>query len=200
MTIINTGTKNHLDQERAAAIARAKTVIATGDFIVLDFETTGFNGEPVQVAAIDQDGVVIESTLVKPMTWEIEKGASDVHGIDKHSVANAPTWTEVWTNGLWLHLDLQRVVAYNAAFERKILDIVTRQYELDPARIIWEDPMIEYARFNGAWNAYHKSFTWQKLGDACKTMKVKVDGDAHDALVDVRMTLELIKAMAKAKP
>ena len=191
------GTKGYFEDKKREAVEWAKTLL-TRPFVILDYETTGFDQEPVQVALIDHLGNTLVNTLVKPMTWEISPGAMKVHGITNVMVQKdgVPTFAHLWQKHLrdWLHQ--KTVVAYNAAFETQITDITVTTYNLTPADIHWECAMLAYAAYYGAWNDWHQSFTWQKLEPACKAMQVEVDGSAHDALTDVRMTLGLIQAMA----
>jgi len=168
-------------------------------FVIIDFETTGLKGEPVQIAIIDKLGHTLLSTLVCPTKFEFEQGAIDVHGITEEMVMNAPTFPEIYT-GLYDILHDVGVVAYNAKFDKTVLERTCKAYGLkmpvaDPEE--WYDPMLEYAAFKGNWNSYFKSYKWPKLTEAIKDFDLKLDGEAHDALVDVQITLGLIRGMAK---
>jgi len=61
------GTKGYFEDKKREPVEWAKTLL-TRPFVILDYETTGFDQEPVQVALIDHLGNTLINTLVNPMT------------------------------------------------------------------------------------------------------------------------------------
>jgi DNA polymerase III epsilon subunit-like protein len=189
------GTMDFFAWKKIVSEQWAKNMIEK-DWVVLDFETTGIGGEPVQIAVIDKTGKALLSTLVKPETHIIESKAKAIHKIGDEQIKDAPTFKDVYAQYKEA-IDGKIVVAYNAPFETTINAHTCDIYDLESPTITgWEDPMLVYAAYRGKWSAYHKSFSWQKLTVACEQMGISVDGPAHDALVDVEMTRQLIYAMA----
>jgi len=173
--------------------------LATQDFVIIDFETTGLEGEPMQVAVIDNQERTLISTLVKPLKFEIDPGAVAIHKITAEMVEDAPTFPEIYEQ-LRGALEGKVVVAYNAKFDKEVLARTCEAYGLEMPKSIpdtWADPMFIYAAYRGDWNDYFKSYKWPKLTDALKDFAIELDGEAHDALVDVRITYHLIHAIAK---
>jgi len=158
--------------------------------IILDTETTGLEGEIVEIAIIDMKGNGLYNRLVHPTT-PIEPGAMAVHGITDDDVADVPGWAEQWPTIQAILAGAKNLVIYNSNFD---LDMLRNSSE--NVGIVWdwssfpEDTkihcaMLEYARWYGHYSDYHKSFRWQKLPSA-----------GHRAMDDCLATLELLKEMA----
>lgn len=168
------------------------------DFVVLDTETTGFDGHPIEIAVIDSEGTVLFNERIKPPTGvTIHPKAQAVHGISADDLADAYTFDQVALQLKDL-LNGRHVVIYNAGFD---VPVIRRAYEAagmadDTPHMTAECAMEQYAVAHGAWNDHHGSYTWVKLTEAAAAMGVTVE-NAHNALGDALMTLGLLKAMAK---
>lgn len=175
--------------------AWAKKMLDEG-FLVLDYETTDINGEPVQIALIDSDDQTLINEIICP-SEQISPGAQRVHGISMADVKDKPRFQDLYPL-LRHHLESHTVIAYNAAFEKKITERTLDKYHLDNiSGINWQCAMLEYSKFNpGKMSRWGKKGGWWKLTEAVEQEKITVSGSAHDALIDVRMTLQLIEAMA----
>ena len=180
---------------RTDAVAWAQQLLDQ-NIVILDFETTGFkNSEIVQIGAINRDGDVLLETLVKP-TKRIPSAATNVHGITNDAVKDAPGFREVYVQ-LSSLLAGSPVVAYNVSFEKMIIGGECDRYKLPQIRPSqWECAMIAYAGYYGQRNPSKGGFKWQKLGNACAQQNIPVV-DAHTAVGDCIMTLELMKIMAR---
>lgn len=176
-----------------------KAMVRAGDFVVLDTETTGLhNGEICEISIIDADGNVLLDTFVKTKD-PIPGDATVIHHITDEMVKDCTTWINLQPKVRSI-LAGQNVVIYNATYDRKMMhqsdDCWGIPYVDYKAEATYWDAMEHYAEFYGAWNDWHKSFTWQRLSNAALQQGVEVK-DAHRALGDCLMTLGVIKAMAK---
>jgi DNA polymerase III subunit epsilon len=172
--------------ERAAAAEWAYRLLKRTDWCVMDTETTGLDrsAEIVQVAILAHDGTILMDTLVKP-TCLIPPGATAIHGITDAMVADAQGIQNLVPAIQGILAD-RLCVIYNASFDTRML----RQSCLIagcpvPIAKVYKCAMREYARWYGAWNDWHGSYTYQKL-----------PGGGHSALDDCQATLRIIKGMA----
>ena len=181
---------------RARALRWAYEVLQK-PLVVLDTETTGLGqrDQIVQVAVIDPTGEPLLLHLVRP-TVPIERDASRVHGITADMVRDAPAFPEVYAE-LTAVLKDRAIIAYNADFDRKMLNQTCAAYQLPrfPAAP-WHCAMLRFAEYHGQWNHARQSFAWQRLSAACARMGVATTG-AHSALGDAQMTLGLVKRLAE---
>jgi len=174
-----------------------KNMIQQGNYVVLDTETTGLErGEIVQIAVIDASGAVLLDTLVKPVN-PIPPDASRIHGLYAYHVADAPTWESISAQLVPL-LSGRDVVIYNAVYDRKMMHQSAEAAGLP--KVDWKTlatfwcAMEAFAETYGDWNEYRGNYRWQKLVTAARYYRLPVV-DAHSALGDCQMTLQVIKAM-----
>ncbi|MCA9911783.1 MAG: 3'-5' exonuclease [Anaerolineae bacterium] len=175
----------------------ARMLFAGNNFYIIDTETTGLGqrDEVVQIGVIDKNGEVVMDTLVKP-TQRVPMGAIDVHGISNEMLMDAPTFADVYTT-LSIKLAGAPLIAYNMDFDWRLLQQTVNLYKLPMLRTGSRHcAMKQYATFRGSWNAQRRSYKWHSLSSAATYEKIQVV-DAHSALGDVRMTLELLKCMAR---
>jgi len=167
-------------------------------FVILDTETTGIHAgaEICQIAVIDWQGKVLLDTLVKPYNG-IPDGATRIHGISEAMVVGAPTYPQLYPQ-LFEILVGKHVVVYNAKFDRGMLHKSAEAWDMPKTEwkeiSSWWCAMEEFAVKYGEWNDYHQSYKWQKLSTACSFYDIPVQ-NAHSALGDCLMTLEVIKRM-----
>jgi len=183
-----------LADHRARALRWAYDVLQE-PLAVLDTETTGLGqrDQIVQVAVIDQTGELL-LRLVKPAV-PISPDASRVHGITAETVRDAPAFPPVYAE-LTAVLKDRAIIAYNAGFDRRMLNQTCAAYQLArfPAAL-WHCAMLRFAEYHGQWNRARQSFAWQKLSAACALLGVAPAG-AHSALGDAQMTLRLVQRLA----
>lgn len=174
-----------------------REMIRRENFVVLDTETTGIRGEICQIAIINSSGDVLLDTLVKPSD-SIPSDATRIHGISNADVADAPTWADI-TDRVEELLTGQHVVVYNAKFDRGRMHQSAENAGLPKVDwktfSTWWCAMELFAEEYGDWNDYHGSYRWQKLSTAATHYGIPVV-DAHTALADCQMTLQVVKAMA----
>lgn len=171
-------------------------LIKSGDFLVLDTETTALDhtGEVCQIAIIDSAGKVLLDTLVKPMR-PIPASASRIHDIYDEDVKDAPGWIDIASQVKDI-LSNRNVIIYNADYDTRIIYQTAKaaktfypQHEIN-----WHCAMLAYAEFWGDWNDYHGNYRWQSLVAACSQQGIEVV-NAHNALADCQMTLALVRKM-----
>ena len=187
----------YVSDDRQEAIKWTRQVLESSETLILDTETTGLeiNDEVIQVGIIDLDGNVILNTLVRP-TVPVTSEARSVHGITDEVLANAPYFSDLYDTIAGLLVN-RRVLAYNADFDRRILEQTCAKYGLQAFEdTAWDCVMEHYAGFWGerSKNGRYKS---QSLSTACDQQGIDVHGH-HDAVKDCQLTLELIKTMAVA--
>lgn len=177
-------------------------VVAGGDYLILDTETTGldFDDEICQIAIIDSDGNILMNELVKPKK-RIPLKAIDIHGIDNEMVANAHTFDELRPRIIQTLIG-RDVIVYNASYDLQIIVQSSKVLNLpflDWKKIsVWWCAMQEFSCIYGDWSEYRQSYRWQKLSTACEYYSIPVS-NAHNALGDCLMTLEVVKKMCGVK-
>ena len=165
--------------------------------LILDTETTGLDerAEIIEISIIDCTGQVLLDTLVKP-TSPIPAEATRIHGITNEMVAEAPTWPEVIRKFEEIVIGRDLVI-YNADYDLRIIDQTSNLHNI--LETLWleaECAMLAYAEFYGQWDDYREQWKWQRLGNAAKQQGVVIEGTAHRALADCKMTLGVIASMA----
>ena len=180
------------ERDRLAAEGWARGLFRSGDeWVVVDTETTGLDpsAEAVQIAVLTLTGEVLLDTLVRP-SQPIPWGASRVHGITDAHVVAAPTYAELHRELARL-LERRSVVAYNAAFDERILRQTAARYGLPAPRSRWECAMRQYARWRNEWDERKQDYRWHKL-----PLLAAPGVRAHTASGDCRATLHVLRRMA----
>lgn len=152
----------------------------------LDTETTGLNPRiegVVELTVLDETGAVVVDSLLHPGK-PIPEAATAVHGITDAMVQDKPTLADLWPT-LEPLFQGQRVVAYNAAYDRKFFPEDLGQSEVVCCmhrftrwhrRIVADDDR-QYRTINLARAAEFVGHTWS--------------GDAHRALADTQACLSV---------
>lgn len=118
-----------------AAADGAKEILASNP-LYLDFETTDLGGFGVELAILDSDGNVLFDERMNPLV-PIEEGAIRVHGIRDADVCALPTFADYHQRIREL-LEGRVVVAYNADFDRGVLDRELYRIGAEKIKIRWE--------------------------------------------------------------
>lgn len=178
--------------------------LMTKPFLVLDVETTGLSSrdEVVQIAITDRAGTPLLNSLVRPASAPIGREALAVHGITPAMVKDTPGM-EFFADTLKGLVHNRIIVAFNADFDHRMLQQSLKAVGIYPDTVLngsrWEDVMVPYARYWGAWDHRRHAYRWQSLDTACKQQKIAVNGEAHSALGDCLRTLALLRVMAGVK-
>lgn len=185
-------------EPRTRAIRWAQRMIRNPETVFIDTETTGLDGaaEIVDIALVDVDGQVLMDTLVQPKR-RIPAGASRIHGILDQHVADAPMWTDIYTQLLPL-LGERPVVIFNVEFDRKIMHQCCQQHglELFPGAQKWHCAMLEHATYVGEPGRWGKGFRWHSLDKAAAGFGIPPGG--HRARADAEACRQVVHHMAEA--
>jgi DNA polymerase-3 subunit epsilon len=178
------------EEDRARSIAWARSLVESGEFCVLDTETTGLKNpvQFVEIAIVDAGASTLFEGTVRP-SCRIEAGATRIHGHTARSLAGSPPFLEIYPQlleALWG----RRVVVYNASYDRRAWDTVVRSLgargTLAGELPAWECAMRRYAAYVGE-PSKRGGYRSQKL-----------PGGDHSALGDALATLRLIEEIAAA--
>jgi DNA polymerase-3 subunit epsilon len=192
--------EHHDPRDKVAAVKWAYQLFQLDNFYVLDTETTGIGryDQICQLGIIDKQGAVVLDTLVKP-TNRIPSGATNVHGISNEMVKDAPTFMDIYTTVSSL-LAGSVLIAYNMDFDWKMLQQSVGAYQLPMFKVKKRDcAMKQYAQYRGVWNPKYRTYRSIKLTEAAAYEEITV-ANAHSAVGDIIMTLELVKKMAHLEP
>ena len=167
----------------------ARQMLMTEGAVILDTETTGLNGEVIELAVIDMAGNELFNRRFRPL-MRIEPGATAVHGLTAEMLKEELDFCLHYDEVSRVLADAAVVVIYNAAFDLARLAETCEVHKLAPLDIVLkgECAMEKYAAFVGDWSDYHESFRWQPL----------LGGD-HSAVGDCRATLAVLREMAAAE-
>ncbi|MGR5144741.1 3'-5' exonuclease [Photobacterium sp. DNB23_23_1] len=174
--------------------------------LILDTETTGLgdDAEICEISVINSTGTVFLNTLVKPVN-PIPADATAIHGITNEMVINAPTWLNILPHVLTTLFE-SNVVIYNSFYDLRLMiqssiaSGVARKDAISDFHKIKQRTycaMLAYAEYYGEINHYG-DYRWQKLTKAADQQGVAVDGNAHRALADCKMTLGILEVMARS--
>ncbi|HEU5422239.1 MAG TPA: exonuclease domain-containing protein [Nitrolancea sp.] len=175
---------------RTGAVTWARDLLARDDWVVLDTETTGLGSAaaPVRVAVVAPTGRVLLDTLVRP-DRPVEDGAAAVHGLSGADLAEALAFGEVYPH-LAQTVAGREIVAYNAPFDRAVLDQACRAAGQSPLPARgWTCAMRQYAAWVGEWSERHGDWRWPRL-----------PGGNHTPVGDGRATLALVRRIAAGEP
>lgn len=168
--------------------------------VCLDTETTGIDmtAVAVQIGIVNLRGETIMKTLVCLDGSEMSEGAQKVHGLSTDRLNDAPMFPTIWET-LRPILETSDLVAYNMAFDARILAQTAHKYGLKMPTLRTHCLMQQYAMYHGELaSAPSKSemFVAPKLEAACEHFSIELIG-AHDALTDARATRDVLVALAR---
>lgn len=201
----------HPDPEKKeAVIQRLKEISQMPKVAFLDTETTGFDGEIIELSILSLDEKVLFNELIKPVRNQIHPDAVRTHGIFLNDLEKK-NYLHHYKYILQQIFENYVVLIYNSEFDLKILKNSFRlQLHLDEEmgnidlfKANTECLMNAFAVFKGTESdksyAYQGFKTW-KLAEACKEMGVDISGiKAHRALGDCEMTRMLFLKMVEGK-
>ena len=189
--------RHYNPSHRRQAIQWAQNLLAR-NFYVLDTETTGLGerDEIIQIGIVDAGGNAVLDQLIRP-SIPIPPGAARVHGITDDDVVNSPIFSSLYIK-LSSLLAGETVIAYNMDFDWRMLQQTGARYRLPDIRTGKRDcAMKQYAKFKGKRSGQGRGYRWHKLTSAVAQESI-TPRNAHNALGDALMTLELVRKMASS--
>lgn len=182
---------------RSEAIGWARAVVEDPGLVYLDTETTGLDrsAEILEIAILDAAGRVVLETLVRPL-GSVPPAASAIHGIRAADLARAPIWPEIHAHVVTA-LAGRRVIVYNAAFDRRMVEQSAARHALLAPTPVWSCAMGRYASFRGVVTA-GGSYRRHKLNDAVETFGGPTP--SHRAAGDARACRAIVVGMANTRP
>lgn len=176
----------------------------TSDTLIVDTETTGLgqDAEIIEISVINGLGDVLLDTLIKPRK-PVPAAASAIHGITNPMLEGKSNWCDIHQDFISLLASHQHIAVYNLAYDWRLIQQTSAFFGVgDPFETATIHPvciMLAYAEFYGQWDSYRDTFKWQRLSHACQQQGIAVPDNAHRALADCRMTLDVMRAMAGAQ-
>jgi DNA polymerase III subunit epsilon len=189
------GRLRHTDADPATTTAVARAwlrELLDSSFVVLDTETTGlgYDDEIIEIAIVAPDGAKLIDTLVRPRSERVPAAVSRVHGLTMRDLADAPRWADVYLEVLAATAG-RRVVAWNAAFDERMVRQSARRWSLTQRMRGFECAMQAYASCCGA------RFGRVGLERAAASLGlVGSGGQRHRAGDDAALTLAVLRATA----
>lgn len=108
--------------------------------VAIDFETANYHAySAIAVGVTVIEGREIResrSWLIRPPSFWFVPAFIDIHGIEPDDVRDAPTFGELWSD-LAPYLQGAKLLAHNAAFDRRVLDATAGYYDIDPPPAEW---------------------------------------------------------------
>lgn len=162
------------------------------EIVCIDVETTGLDlrvDEVLQIAAVQGDGRVLVSCLVRPDRHVSWPSAQRVHGISPAAVRGClplSSYSDELEEAL---CSARLIVGYNVAFDLAFL----RAAGLSVGQAEVFDVMREFAPVAGRWDARRRSYAWVSLERCARYYGISFR--AHDALTDASATLRCFLAM-----
>lgn len=185
--------QDHLAKLAADQDAR-RAAEAHYQVVVIDFETTGLNcdtDEILQVSIIDQDENVLMNQYCRAVRHNSWESASSVNGIYPPRVAFCPPFEKVAPYVQDILFRADKVLAYNCSFEQGFLMV----NGINPYILFWCDPMAEIVDYCNATSGGHRS----RMALQSAARIIGYDYNAHDALEDVKATLQVHNFVAESK-
>ncbi len=187
------------DSRKARAPWQAETLgelLDRRDVFVIDTETTGLGrrSEVLEVAVIDTTGCVLLNTVSLPQ-GPIPRDASDVHGLTRARLRamGARPWPAVHAELARLLENASSVIAWNAEFDRSMLEQTAARHGMILPAVPWRCAMQAEADTHG------RDTAWSNLEEAAECRGVPTS-DAHSAAGDARITLAVVRRLAKVSP
>lgn len=174
---------------------------------VFDTETTGTNDNPkvgpvdkiIEIGAVkvNSDGEVMGNTSISQLInpeMPINPDATEVHHITNEMLKDKPVIEHLLSKFLNQYLQDEMIVAYNAKFDIPMLNRAVNKYNEqsavdlnNKAQSLAMDPYIIIQRIHPFVGVK------KKLGDQYKFLFGRDIENAHDALSDVKATVDILK-------
>lgn len=154
--------------------------------LIVDTETTGRSAtaEIIEVALCTIDGAVIFESFVKPSV-SVPRAAARIHGLTTEMLTEAPVWDKVWEQIARL-LEGRLLIAYNAQFDRRMIELMAARYRLALPPLRWRCAM-QFVKQRSRWRRA------LSLGEACAYYNLAPG--THRAAADACATAALLRLL-----
>jgi len=164
------------------------------DVLIIDTETMGLGerAEVIEVAVLDTTGAVRFEALSMPV-GRISTEAAAIHGLTRRRLKaeGARPWPEVHGELSPVLSGANVVIAWNAAFDRRMLDQTAARHGLGFGKLRFRDAMADYRNLRSEWPGKGR----HSLAAAARREAIG-PYEAHRALGDCRAVLAVIRAVA----
>jgi len=149
---------------------------------------------------MNQDGQVLYQSLCKP-DIVMPSEASEISGLTDAQLADAPTFTRIWSSLVQLLTSTDvPVYSWNADFDRQALRLSAKRFQLPVPPAIsdknrWFCAMNLHARWYGEWSNGKNDYRYQPLEWACTELGIE-EGGYQRAVGDAQNTLRVLRAIA----
>lgn len=149
------------------------------NFIAMDFETA--NRQPNSACSLAivavRDNQIVNNfyTLINPES-KFDYWNTRVNGIKAETVANAPTFAEVWPHIAPLFSEDQLVAAHNARFDIKVLQSTLEKFDIEAPHFLTIDTVKTSRKL-------YPELPNHKLNTVADYLQIKLDNH-HNALAD----------------
>lgn len=168
-------------------------------WVILDTETTGLDSdaEIIQIALMDVEGALLLSSYVRPtVPIDEESEAFYINNISEGMVKDAPTFPQIHLE-LCKHLAGKNVLAYNADFDRRMIEQDCSRHNLPLPNVCgWSCLLSVFSSYRGEWTRTGK-LKRHSLTNACAYMGL--DAPDHTANGDASAILSLLKSLARGE-
>lgn len=185
-------------RNRLEAIRWARLVMDDPLTVFLDTETTGLgaSAEVVDLAVVSMNGEVLINHLVRPAN-PIPTDATFIHGISNRDVAAAPGWTRI-IELFRPVLENRTIVAYNAQFDRSMVDQNCLLVAMPVVNARWTCAMRAFTAFRRDCPEPPRMHGWHRLSVAARSFGIAEP--QHRALSDALACRLIVMRMAESEP
>jgi DNA polymerase III epsilon subunit-like protein len=160
---------------------RAQDYIAKSA-LILDTETTAklwenSDAEACEIAIVNAQGTTEFQSLIKTV-YPIDDETSGYHGITNEMCRSAPTWFQLFPVVSAI-IGVRPVLAYNAGFDRPVLENNCRLVDTILPTWQWGCLMEDWKSFDGL-------YKWDKLEVAVAKIGYQWEGKSHRAMADAK--------------
>jgi DNA polymerase-3 subunit epsilon len=158
-------------------------------WVVLDTETTGRGPEDeiVEIAVVSGGGDLLIDQTLRP-TVPVTAAAAKVHGLTLEHLRRSPVFPAIYEE-LTRIIGRRTVVAYCAAFDRRVLEATCSRYELPPIPGNWLCALELFQSIRGFRAPLHI---------ACEIEGLDVP-PRHRAATDAQLTWRLVRQLRVAR-
>lgn len=187
----------------------AQGLVADG-FNVVDVETSGLLDNPkseiLSIAVVSSTGEVLANNFVSNLYRIDETSKSfEINGITQAILTQfGSSWPALWDfgdsgcgDGIYHILKPKPVVAWDADFDRKMIQRECKKSDIQCSGLMWNCAMLQYADYRGDKGKYG-GYKSHSLATACQQMGIPHVG-SHTPAGGTKAVIAIVHAMAKGQ-